>query len=522
MQIASTMAGFSLGEADLLRRAMCKKKEDVLLAQRDAFLQGAAAKGVPESIANHVFDLMVYFAGYGFNKSHSVCYGYIAWQTAYLKAHYRPEFMAAMMSCYKESTDKLTRYIADCRLHGIRIKAPDINRSGTDFCVENGEIVFGLSAVKSVGEGLAEEIIRARNQLQDEQRAAGENPQGFRSMVELTQHVNMNKRALEALIQAGALDSLYEGEEKPNRAQLSAAVEEAVRVGTMARKTGSSLQGGLFDDMVLETPDVVFAPLEPWSAPEVLAHEKDVLGFYVSGHPLDAYEKVMEKLTPIYELLEGGEKYDGKKAWIGGTITHMRRLLTRKGDQMAFVTMEDFGGELECVVFPKVWEESSNLLAEDAAFVVEGRVQATEQQVKLIVNRLLPMELVASGEIVLPNAEAPVPEPIQPVGQVEVKEVPSTPDSAPAQWDGAWDEVEEVHLVIDAEHESQAVTKAFGELLNKHRGDVPVTLHIARTGQKIPLLRTNYLTFNERTASELQALFGTENVRWQQKREVHS
>ncbi|MCI5837346.1 MAG: DNA polymerase III subunit alpha [Veillonellaceae bacterium] len=475
MQISSVMGGFTLGEADLLRRAMGKKKEAELQAQRGKFLAGAKAKGVNEPIADHVFEQMLYFAGYGFNKSHSACYGYIAWQTAYLKAHYRPEFMAAMMSSYKENTDKLIHYIGDCRLHGIRVLAPDLNRSDRDFTVEGQAIRFGLAAVRNVGDGLAEMLIAGREKLQAEQRAAGEEVRGYTSLVDVAAQTTINRRSFEALIKAGACDGLAPG---INRAQLTAAVPEALRLGAMERENNNSLQGGLFDDLTLAQPVLQYPDLPAWGMQQLLAGEKDTLGYFVSGHPLDRFAAIMRQLTPIHELKENAVLYDGKTVRIGGTVVNSRSIFTRKNERMGFVRTEDYGASIEAVLFPSVWQAASSLIATDAALGIEGRLQADERETKIIAQKVYPLEMI------LPP---------------ETNERAQRPRAAATG---------RVHLHIDPQHEGQSVTDGLAKIIAAHRGKVPVTLYIERSGMTIPMSEAYYIDGKPETLAQLELLLG--------------
>lgn len=508
MQISSVLGGFTLGEADLLRRAMGKKKEDVLMAQRDKFLAGAEQKGIPTMIANHVFDQMVYFAGYGFNKSHSACYGLIAWQTAYLKAHYRPEFMAAMMSSYKENSDKLSHYIADCRLHGIRVLGPDINQSAVDFTVEKEAIRFGLSAVKNVGDGLAEAIVKARENILQEEQAKGDTPVGFRSLIALAEHVAVNKRAAESLVRAGAMDHLADAE-GIHRAQIYEAVPEAIRIGTTERENANSLQTGLFDDTPLATPTLTYPNVPAWDLATRLAGEKETLGFYVSGHPLSPYEEILRKATPIYELRENGETYDQRRVWIGGTVTALRRLLTKRNEQMGFATVEDFGANIEVVVFPNLWEDVAALLAVDAAVLIEGRTQANERETKIIAQAVYPLELVANQTVVVPEWDTMRPATLPGEAQstaatsnAPVSEVSLVPGRMP----------KEINLHIDAAHEGVSVSQALATILTTHHGTIPVTLIVERTGLTVPMNEAYYIDGSREVITQLQALLGNTKV----------
>lgn len=342
MQIASVMGGFSLGQADMLRRAMGHKEPEILQQNRETFVDGAVANGVDDRTANYVFDLMVHFAGYGFNKSHSVCYGWIAWQTAYLKAHYRPEFMAAMMTCYNGDRDKVSRYISDTRRAGVVIAAPDVNLSEAYFSVKGDKILFGLDGIQNVGEGAVRSIIEARKQ--------GGLFKSLSDFVERADNRGLNSRACESLIRCGALDSLG-----ANRSQLLAALPEALGDAQSIRNERASGQLNLFGGE--ETPETIVYPDLPDMDPkEKIEWERKLLGFYVSGHPLDSYKEQLKACTPLYHLTAEGNQYDGRMVTIGGTISRIKGTMTKKGQPMGYVTIEDYDGEVETVVFPSVWE----------------------------------------------------------------------------------------------------------------------------------------------------------------------
>ena len=372
MQIASVMGGFSLGQADMLRRAMGHKEPEILQQNRETFVDGAVANGVDDRTANYVFDLMVHFAGYGFNKSHSVCYGWIAWQTAYLKAHYRPEFMAAMMTCYNGDRDKVSRYISDTRRAGVVIAAPDVNLSEAYFSVKGDKILFGLDGIQNVGEGAVRSIIEARKQ--------GGPFKSLSDFVERADNRGLNSRACESLIRCGALDSLG-----ANRSQLLAALPEALGDAQSIRNERASGQLNLFGGE--ETPETIVYPDLPDMDPkEKIEWERKLLGFYVSGHPLDSYKEQLKACTPLYHLTAEGNQYDGRMVTIGGTISRIKGTMTKKGQPMGYVTIEDYDGEVETVVFPSVWETVRPILAEDAAVAIRGRVQANERDVRVPVS----------------------------------------------------------------------------------------------------------------------------------------
>ena len=417
MQIASVMGGFSLGQADMLRRAMGHKEPEILQQNRETFVDGAVANGVDDRTANYVFDLMVHFAGYGFNKSHSVCYGWIAWQTAYLKAHYRPEFMAAMMTCYNGDRDKVSRYISDTRRAGVVIAAPDVNLSEAYFSVKGDKILFGLDGIQNVGEGAVRSIIEARKQ--------GGPFKSLSDFVERADNRGLNSRACESLIRCGALDSLG-----ANRSQLLAALPEALGDAQSIRNERASGQLNLFGGE--ETPETIVYPDLPDMDPkEKIEWERKLLGFYVSGHPLDSYKEQLKACTPLYHLTAEGNQYDGRMVTIGGTISRIKGTMTKKGQPMGYVTIEDYDGEVETVVFPSVWETVRPILAEDAAVAIRGRVQANERDVRVLAEEIIPLDKL--------RASAPSPAGV-------------------------------LHLYIDAAHDSNEVSQRLAGLFQKHHG----------------------------------------------------
>ena len=378
MRIASDMAGFTLGEADNLRRAMGKKKKEVMAAERAKFLRGAKARSIPERTANEVFDLMEHFAGYGFNKAHSCAYALVAWQTAYLKAHYPHYFMAALLTTETENTDNVVKYIGECREMGIAVLPPDVNASGIDFTVEGDRIRFGLAAVKNVGEGAIRSALEARARLGR-----------FRTLMEFCEQTDLrllNKRVVESLVKSGAFDSLG-----PSRARLCAgadAVLEAAGRRTRDRLTGQADLFGMGGDT--ETPSAPRDPLPDvpeWSDAERLAGEKETLGFYLSGHPLAPYaEELAQLATHRLSALAGPPDADdgpgappADEVTVGGMISALKRRKTRKGDWMATFQLEEMGGGLEVIVFPELYGKSMGKLVDDAIVLVTGRVEMEDR-----------------------------------------------------------------------------------------------------------------------------------------------
>lgn len=448
MRIASVMGGFSLGQADLLRRAMGHKESDVLLAQRQAFLEGAEKQGVSSEVANHVFDLMVHFAGYGFNKSHSVCYAWIAWQTAYLKANFRPEFMAAMMTCYNGDRGKVSRYIANSRKHGVKLVAPNVNQSRASFAASGNTILFGLSGIQHLGDAAVESIIEAR-----------EKDGPFTSLSDFLERVDgrtVNARACESLIKCGALDDLG-----ANRPQMLEALPQAMSNAAMVREDRQSGQISLFGQSE-PVHEVAYKPLPDASAREKIDWERQLLGFYVSGHPLDRFKNEMKQCVPLSELEgEGRVTLDGKLITVGGIINHVKGMVTKKGAPMGYITLEDFTGEIEVVVFPSAWEKYRELLRNDAAILLSGRVQANERTVHILAERIALLDDVKQRK----------EDQIAQRGHIRA-----------------------LHLYLDEWHESAEVSRQLAVILKRHHGQIPVFLHLERTRKKI--------TMNEQFAND--------------------
>lgn len=347
MQIVQVLAGFSLGQADLLRRAMGKKKHEILMAQKENFLKGTKENGIDDALANKIFDLLTHFADYGFNKSHSAAYAYVAWQTAYLKAHYPQEFMAAMLTSVMDTNGKVAVYIEQCRRMGIKILPPDINASSASFSVDGDSVRFGLAAIKNVGEAAIEKLEQAR-------KDGGP----FKSLSDFCNRADMhtmNKRVVENLIKCGAFDSLG-----AKRTQLLEVLPQAVDAAALVQRDAASGQIGLFSEEAMGAADEIVLPDIPEADTATrLEWEKEITGFYITGHPLDDYADIIRNFTPISELLEG-KLQDRKRVRLGGLLASARRTSTKKGDTMCFAVLEDFTHSIEVVVFPKVFYENVN------------------------------------------------------------------------------------------------------------------------------------------------------------------
>jgi len=376
MRIASTMAGFSMGQADTLRKAMGKKLPEVLTKLRRQFVEGSVENGVEEGLAGKIFDLIVHFAGYGFNKSHSTAYAVVSWQTAWLKAHYPVEFMAALLTSIMGNKDKVAQYINECRRMNVEILPPDVNESYRDFTVVGSSIRFGLSAVRNVGEGAIEGIISER-----------EHGGQFKSIYDFCRRVGMgvlNKRTIESLIKGGAFDSC-----NVSRKQLLLTFEKAVDMGIRSQKDKAAGQFTLFDmgdgdgGANEDVKDPIDELVPEFEKHELLAYEKEMLGLYVSDHPLLGLADALANQTE-FSTVELKEQKDGTIGWIGGIITKIKKINTKKGDIMLFIELEDLDGSVEVVVFPGTAEKYKTLIEVDKMVVIKGRLDVKEDEVKAL------------------------------------------------------------------------------------------------------------------------------------------
>lgn len=381
IKIASDIAGFSLAKADMMRRAMGKKDKNLMAEQKKEFVQGAVEQGVERKAASEIFDLIEKFASYGFNKSHSVAYSVLAYQTAYLKAHYPAEYMAATLTSEIGDTDKIVLFIDDCRKMGIEVLPPDVNESGVDFVVSPKGLRFGLSAIKNVGTGAVEQIVKVRS----------ENGR-FQDIFDFCARVDLravNKKTLESLILAGAFDSLHE-----NRAALFVSVERAAVYGQQTQESSGRGQSSLFDTggTKIQTRPVLPAA-EPWGEAEKLSKEKSVLGFYVSGHPLESYREEIEAFANA-KLGEPTAANVNNTVRICGIVSSVKKKIDRRGNTMAFITLEDFTGKGEGIVFSDTFKKYSNLLNVDSMVMAIGKGEVNGDSLKVLVNEILPMERV--------------------------------------------------------------------------------------------------------------------------------
>ncbi len=442
MQIASEMAGFTMGEADTLRRAMGKKDRELMARQREKFVAGCAERGVPAAKAERVWELMEKFAGYGFNKSHAAAYALVAYQTAYFKANYPVEFMAALLTSEMGDTDKIVKYIEECRAMGIRVEPPDVNVSAVRFSVAGDTIRFGLAAIKNVGEAAMESILATRQQ---------DGP--FRSLEDFCARVDLrlvNRRVLESLVKAGAFDSLG-----LPRAHLMAHVDAALEAGQRRQRERDEGQASFFDLLGAPAAPPAPAPVEvvpEWDLDQRLQFEKEVLGFYVSGHPLARFRPLVESMG-ITSSSDLAGKGPGARVLLVGQVAALKETSTKSGNRMAFVTLEDMDGTVEVTVFPEPFKAAADLLRSREPLLVRGRLDDSDKGRVVLADDIRPLEraLSAAG-----GAAGPAGEP----NAVRIR-VPGAGDD-PA-----------------------ATVAAVRAVCAEHPGGVPVFLHVVLPGQEV-------------------------------------
>jgi DNA polymerase-3 subunit alpha len=390
MRLASELAGFTLGQADELRRAMGKKDAAKMQAQRDGFIAGCKSRGIAEKKAAKIFEYMEYFAGYGFPKAHSTTYALLAYQTAYLKANFPRHFMAALLTIESENSDKVALYLAECREVGVPVLPPDINESALRFVVQDAGVRFGLGAVKGAGEGAIASILETRRDL------------GGRvtSIFALAEHVDLrlvNKKVLESLIKAGAFDGLAPGGRDAYlswRPRLVAGLDRILDHGARRQRDRDQGQERLFGgEAAAETVDDASAlpAVRAWTETEALAFEKEALGLYMSGHPLQRYAEVIQAAGARRLSALTQSEAD---CVVGGIITSIRQLKTKRGDRMAVFNFEDEAAKTEAVVFPEAFGKFGSLIVDDAMLLVRGKYERDEESSRLVVSELTPLDVV--------------------------------------------------------------------------------------------------------------------------------
>jgi len=474
LQIANKLAGYSLGEADLLRRAMGKKKPEEMAKQRERFVSGCVKNGIDAAKAAEVFDLIAEFAEYGFAKSHSTAYALITYQTAWLKANHPREYLAALLTVESGNHDKLARYIAHARAQGIEVLPPDVNESARDFTVTEGGLRFGLAGVKNVGEGAIEAILEARGAADGEGQEA-EGGGRFRDLFDFTRRVDgrrVNRRVVESLVKCGAFDSLH-----PNRASVWASLDVALEYGAAAQRDREIGQASLFGEAA--GPAAAAAPrlvdAAPWTDRERLGYEKELLGFYVTGHPLAAVAPELARFTDV--RAGNAAERDGREVRAGGLVTALRETRTRRGDTMAFGTLEDLEGSFDLVIFAEPYTRLRPLLRR----ALEPEPGAP------------PMPLLVSGKL-----EAGDPPKILVRDAVTIEE-------AEARF------ANRLRIEVLASEASTDRLLALRQALGQHPGDCPVLLAVRIPGESetlIALPDTWSVEPGDALLRELDQLFG--------------
>ena len=384
MAIANRLAGFSLGQADLLRRAMGKKKPEEMAKQKALFIEGAKKKRISGKKAEKLFDQMAYFAGYGFNKSHSAAYALVTYQTAYLKANYPTEFTAALLTSEMGNTDKMVGYFTECRELGIPILPPDVNESSKNFTVVDNGIRFGLAAIKNVGGGAVDAILAARTQ-----------DGSFSSFSDFCGRIDLqkvNKRVLEGLIKVGAFDSMG-----PFRSQLMAVLDQALEEASLVQRERRLGQTTLFDSVTDSTQSDLFVGGRPlptmaeWSQDELLKFERQLTGFFITAHPLSPYAEAM-RLVATHSTATLGEVQEGKEVKLCGVIGSIKLMMTKKGNRMAIVQIEDLHGLAEVIVFPELYKNCENSIIPDGVITVTGMVDQMETGFRIKASKIEPLQ----------------------------------------------------------------------------------------------------------------------------------
>jgi len=380
MQIARVLAGYTGLEADELRKAMGKKKAEIMFRHREKFIEGAMAKGIDEKTATGVFDLIEKFGGYGFNKSHSTAYALVSYQTTYLKAHYPSEYMAALMTIYMDNQDRLVEYINECKRMGLQVKPPDINLSDSNFTPEDKYVLFGLSAVRNVGSGVVDQIVESRDE--------GGPFKSFSEFCDRVPATALNKKTLESLIKAGAFDSI-----EPDRSRLLSTYDHAVSTAQRKKKEKEAGQFTLFggdEEGELEIDETSHIEIVEIPKRQLLAFEKEMLAVYVSDHPLSDWREHIEAHSDM-EISQISVDMDKAVVTLGGMIDRLEKKYNKNGKQWASFMLEDFSGSIETLVFHNKYERLAEVLADDAIVLVKGRLDLRESTRKMLADEVRPL-----------------------------------------------------------------------------------------------------------------------------------
>ena len=527
MQIVRDLAGYSYGRSDLVRRAMAKKKHKIMAQEREYFIHGklnedgsvdvpgCIRNGVPEAVANKIYDDMTAFASYAFNKSHAAAYAVVAVQTGWLKKHHPVPFMAAILNSVYGNSTKIAAYIQYCRSQGIDILPPDVNRSGWKFSVQQDPdgklcILFGLGAVKTVGQGAVNAILRER------QSGPYKDIFDFCSRIDTTE---CNKRVVESLIKAGAFDSTGSG----NRAQLLAVYESAMDAAISRRKANVDGQISLFDMTFGDAPVLeethALPDLADYPTRQRLAMEKEISGVYITGHPLDDYRSTLQRLAFSTAQLEGleeredrGMDMDGMYVEMGGILTEVKGKATKKGAYMGFLTIEDLTGQLECLVFPKVYEKYQALMSVDDLVVLCGKLSIREDEApKLLVDRLIPLDQWEAEPPRVRTVNTVPPKAANPAHPSPGHRTPLQPRLTDSQ--RAANAPRKLFIQLDRARMDEA-----SRMLSLHPGSIPVYLHLPAEKMTLLMPALQWCDGSESCLSRLSAAFGEGNVKIVEKK----
>jgi DNA polymerase-3 subunit alpha len=453
MQIASTMSGFSLGEADLLRRAVGKKQKEVLDRERAHFVQGALKKGYEQSLANDIYDLIVRFANYGFNRSHAVAYSMIAYQLAYLKAHFPIDFMAGLLTSAIGNDVKLSQYVMETKQREIAVLPPSINNSGYSFIAEKRGIRYSLAAIKSVGAAALKEIFHARKKKR------------FDNLFDFCIRVSskaINRKTLEQLVHSGSFDEFGE-----DRAVLLASLDVAVEHAQLLKPVDTN-QFDLFVEEIVLKPKYV--QVDPIRLEDKLSFEKEALGFYLSDHPVSIYEKELKQSgAQLLFALRAEQKW----ASSGIYISTMKKIRTKKGDSMAFMTVSDSSGDMEAVAFPNVFKKYSYLLDQGKFALIEGKVEEREGKPQFIIQQVSEIEPWLKEKIVKKSV---------------------------------------LYLKIEQDKQDEKSLQQLNRLLKENRGNTSVVLHYEAIRKTVRLATENNINPNAELLKKLNDFLGSNNV----------
>ncbi|HEY8346692.1 MAG TPA: DNA polymerase III subunit alpha [Symbiobacteriaceae bacterium] len=487
IMIAHRLAGMSLGQADMLRRAVAKKNREDLEKYGRLFMARLRERGYSPEVAEALYQQILRFARYGFNKCHATPYAKVAYQTAYLKRHYPVEFMAALLNSVVGTESKVAIYLEECRRLGITVLPPDVNTSEVRFTPDGNRIRFGLVAVKNLGYGAVEAIVRAR-----------EEGGPFTSLQDFCQRVDLrhfHRKALESLIKAGAFDRVRRPDGRvARRSQLLEVLDQVLENAQKVQRHRHTGQMSLFDLGIVPgagpepepLPDIPEFPL-----PQLLAMEHEVLGFYVSGHPVRQYQAALDArgCQPVATL---PEQRDGARVAVGGIVTAVKRVTTRSGGSMAFVTLEDQTGQVEVVVFPRVLSVADSYLVKDKVVVVRGRLQNQEEELKVLADEVIPVRAPAAEPPAASQAASPATAPAQ------------TPSPAARQ--------PILYLKADASDETDPVMRSIERLLTQHPGNVRVRIKLERSGRWIEVHPHLRVSASDELLAQLIDLLGPDSV----------